>query len=101
MMILYDGVGADASGIHTEERFLKIMRREVENKKWQRRPETNPVNWLYENEIQLKFKDWVLPDDFCFFTLDDWIDYAGAVRIPWPIRHYALSARAASTDYTI
>jgi hypothetical protein len=39
------------------------------------------VNWLYENEIQLNFKDWVLPDDFCFFTLDDWIDYAGAVRV--------------------
>jgi hypothetical protein len=28
----------------------------------------------------LKFKDWILPDDFCFFTLDDWIDYAGAIR---------------------
>ena len=52
-MILYDGVGADTSGIHTEESFLKIMRRDVENKKWQRRPETNPDNWLYEIEILL------------------------------------------------
>jgi hypothetical protein len=77
-MIRYDGVGADPGGIHTDERFLEIMRLGVEHKKWQRRPETNPFNWIYENEIQLKFKDWVLPDDFCFFSLDDWIEYAGA-----------------------
>lgn len=83
-MIHYSGVGADPSGVHTEERFLEIMKRDVENKKWQRRPETNPINWLYENEIQLKFKDWILPDDFCFFELDDWIDYAGAVRVLEP-----------------
>jgi hypothetical protein len=81
-MIHYDGVGADPSGVHTDEQFVEIMKRDVENKKWQRRPETNPFNWIYENEIQLKFNDWVLPDDFCYFTLDDWIDYAGAVRAP-------------------
>ena len=49
-MIYYDGVGADASGVHTEERFLEIMRRDDANKKWQRRPETNPVNWIYEKQ---------------------------------------------------
>jgi hypothetical protein len=81
-MIHYDGVGADPSGVHTDERFLEIMKRDVENKKWQRRPQENAFNWIYENEIQLKFNDWVLPDDFCYFTLDDWIDYAGAVRAP-------------------
>jgi len=84
-MILYDGVGADPIGVHTDERFLQIMTEWVQNKKWQRRPESNPNNWLYENEIQLKFREWILPDDFCFFTLDDWIDYAGAVRVLEPV----------------
>ena len=78
MKILYDGIGADPSGVHTPERFLEIMDATVTRKKWQRRPETNPVNWVWENEFQLKFKDWVLPDDFCFFTLDDWVEYSGA-----------------------
>jgi hypothetical protein len=80
-MIMYDGVGADASGIHTEERFVEIMKRDIEHKKWQRRPEENIVNWVYENEFQLKFKDWILPDDFSFFKLDDWIEYSGAIHI--------------------
>jgi hypothetical protein len=78
MQIIYDGVGADPSGVHTPERFLEIMNRP---KKWQKRPETNFANWIYENEIQLKFKDWVLPDDFCFFSLEDWVEYAGAVIV--------------------
>lgn len=81
VQILYDGIGADPSGIHTEERFLEIMKRDIENKKWQKRPEENIVNWYFENEFQLKFKDWILPDDFCFFMLDDWVEYAGAIKI--------------------
>jgi hypothetical protein len=79
-MINYDGIGADPSGVHSEERFLEIMKATTTDKKWQRRPEDGIVNWIYENEIQLKFKDWVLPDDFCYFTLDDWIEYSGAVK---------------------
>lgn len=78
MQIIYDGVGADPSGVHTPERFLEIMNRP---KKWQKRPETNFANWIYENEIQLKFKDWVLPDDFCFFNLKDWVEYSGATIV--------------------
>ena len=49
MQIIYDGVGADPSGVHTPERFLEIMNRP---KKWQKHPETNFANWIYENEIQ-------------------------------------------------
>ena len=79
-MIHYDGIGADPSGVHSEERFLEIMKSTTTDKKWQRLPQDNIVNWIYENEIQLKFKDWVLPDDFCYFTLDDWIEYSGAVK---------------------
>jgi hypothetical protein len=85
-MIFYDGVGADPSGIHTDEEFIEIMKETTMNKKWQKRPADDVVNWIYENEIQLKFKDWVLPDDFCYFTLDDWVDYAGAVvATPQPV----------------
>ena len=42
-------------------------------------------SWKYELAIlpreyhdQLQFKDWILPDDFTFFTLTDWIEYSGA-----------------------
>jgi hypothetical protein len=31
-----------------------------------------------ECHYQLQFKDWILPDDFIFFTLTDWIEYSGA-----------------------
>jgi len=41
--------------------------------------------WRYEIDIiskeyhpQLQFKDWILPDDFTFFTLTDWLEYSGA-----------------------
>ena len=37
----------------------------------------NEISW----PAQLEFKDWALPDDFIFFTLDDWIEYSGAERI--------------------
>lgn len=80
MVILYDGIGADPTGLHTEERFLEIMSKEIERKKWQKRPEKNIINWFFENEFRLKFKEWVLPEDFCFFTLDDWIEYSGAIK---------------------
>ena len=66
MKILYDGIGSKASGEHTEEEFLKIMSKEFTHKSWKsilikiKRP---------EHHYQLQFKDWVLPDDFIFFTL--------------------------------
>jgi len=85
MTILYDGIGADPSRVHTEERFLEIMKRDIENKKWQKLSDENFAMWFFENEFQLKFKDWVLPDDFCFFTLEDWIEYAGGVRVLEPV----------------
>jgi len=69
MIIAYTGIGAKKNGIHTEQEFLDIMNREVTNKDW-----NNSVSW----PAQLQFKDWVLPDDFIFFTLKDWIEYSGA-----------------------
>jgi hypothetical protein len=49
--IHYDGIGAG-------QRFLEIMERENEKK-----PTVKTS----------KFKDFILPDDFIFFTLEDWV----------------------------
>lgn len=72
-MILYDGIGATKSEF-TEEEFVRLMTEKFTHKKWKKTYD------FYESEIQLKFKDWILPDDFIFFTLDDWIEYSGAVK---------------------
>ena len=69
MIIAYTGIGAKKNGIHTEQEFLDIMNKEFTHKDW-----NNSISW----PAQLQFKDWVLPDDFIFFTLQDWIEYAGA-----------------------
>ena len=68
--ILYTGIKANKNGIHTEQEFLNIMNKEFTHKDWN----NDPTQWSQ----QLEFKDWVLPDDFIFFTLNDWIEYAGA-----------------------
>lgn len=74
MKILYTGIGCNKTGEHTEKEFLNIMEKEFIHK-----------NWIFElieipreHHYQLKFKDWILPDNFIFFTLSDWIEYSGA-----------------------
>jgi hypothetical protein len=74
MKILYTGIGSNESGEHTEKEFLNIMRKEFTHKTWRFELKEIPR----ENHYQLRFKDWVLPDDFIFFTLSDWIEYSGA-----------------------
>ena len=69
MKIYYSGIGAKKDGIHTEQEFLDIMNKEFTHKDWNK-----SISW----PAQLEFKDWVLPDDFIFFTLNDWIEYSGA-----------------------
>ena len=69
MKIYYSGIGAKKDGIHTEQEFLDIMNKEFTHKDWNK-----GISWT----AQLEFKDWVLPDDFIFFTLNDWIEYSGA-----------------------
>ena len=59
VMIYYSGIGCKKSEIHTEQEFLDIMKKEFIWKDW-----NNAVTW----PAQLQFKDWVLPDDFIFFT---------------------------------
>ena len=70
MVIFYTGIGAKKNGIHTEQQFLDIMNKQFTWKDWA----NDKVQWA----AQLQFKDWVLPDDFIFFTLRDWVEYSGA-----------------------
>jgi hypothetical protein len=74
MKILYDGIGSNKSGEHTENEFMDVMKREFTHKIW--RHELTKIS--REQHDQLIFKDWNLPDDFVFFTLEDWIEYSGA-----------------------
>jgi hypothetical protein len=69
MFIYYSGIGSNKNEIHTVQEFLDVMNKEFTWKDW-----NNSVSW----SAQLQFKDWVLPDDFIFFTLKDWIEYSGA-----------------------
>jgi len=74
MKILYDGIGSNPTGEHTEEEFLKIMNNEFTHKSWK----SILMKIPREHHYQLQFPGWVLPDDFVFFTLSDWIEYSGA-----------------------
>jgi len=74
MKIFYTGIGSNPTGEHSENEFLNIMSREFTHKIWRYELEKIPR----EYHPQLTYKDWVLPDDFIFFTLSDWIDYSGA-----------------------
>ena len=64
MTILYDGIGSNPTGEHTEEEFLEIMAKLFTNKK---------------KIGEHKFNEWTLPKDYVFFTLADWLEYSGAV----------------------
>ena len=69
MIVYYSGIGCKKSFEHTKEEFIIIMNKHFTWKDW-----NNDISW----PAQLEFKDWKLPDDFIFFTFDDWIEYSGA-----------------------
>ena len=54
------------------------MNKEITQKDWNKNRGKRNKAEIILNLIQLQFKDWVLPDDFIFFTLNDWIEYSGA-----------------------
>ena len=74
MKIYYTGIGCNKTRQHTENEFVNIMNREFTHKTWRYELEKIPIEYHW----QLKYKDWILPDDFVFFTLKDWIEYSGA-----------------------
>lgn len=73
-VIYYTGIGANLTGQHTEEEFISIMKNEFQHQSW------SDMLTMYDKKdiVELNFGNWILPDDFCFFTLQDWIDYSGA-----------------------
>jgi hypothetical protein len=65
--IFYSGIGANESGIHSIEEFLNIVK--------------NASSHYYEMNslgFDMEYKNYLLPDDFTNFTLDEWIEYSGA-----------------------
>ena len=68
--ILYTGIGAKESEIHSIEEFLNIMK--------------NASLHYYEMTslgFDMEYKNYLLPDDFIKFTLEEWIEYTGATHI--------------------
>ncbi len=66
--IMYDGVGAKETGIHSIEEFLNIMK-------------NAPLHYYEMTSFgfDMEYKNYLLPNDFIQFTLDEWIDYTGAI----------------------
>jgi len=65
--IFYTGIGAKESGIHSIEEFLDIMK--------------NASTHYYEMTslgFNMEYKNWLLPNDFINFTLEEWMEYTGA-----------------------
>ena len=74
MKIIYSGIGCNLTEKHTVEEFLEIMNREFTYKNWRLELLKCPREYNY----QLQFKEWILPNEFVLFTLNDWIEYSGA-----------------------
>jgi hypothetical protein len=70
-LVYYTGCGAKRQGRHTTREFLNIMYREFRDKDWNKCSQE-------DKESRLRYKDFILPDEFQFFTLDDWIYFVGA-----------------------
>jgi hypothetical protein len=67
--IVYSGIGAKESEIHSIEEFLNITK--------------NASSHYYEMTslgFDMEYKNYLLPDDFTKFTLEEWIDYSGATK---------------------
>ena len=68
--IVYSGIGAKESEIHSIEEFLNITK--------------NASSHYYEMPslgFEMEYKNYLLPDDFTKFTLEEWIEYSGATLL--------------------
>ncbi len=63
-MILYTGIGSKVSGIHTQDEFLDIMFKTI-----------NLINY------PLEWNGYELPQDFEIFSVDDWVEFSGAIKM--------------------
>jgi hypothetical protein len=66
--IVYSGIGAKESEIHSIEEFLNIMK-------------YASVHYyeMISLGVDMEYKNYLLPDDFIKFTLEEWIEYSGAI----------------------
>ena len=67
--IHYSGIGSKETEIHSIEEFLNITK--------------NASSHYYEMTslgFDMEYKNYLLPDDFTKFTLEEWIDYSGATK---------------------
>jgi hypothetical protein len=67
--IFYNGIGAKESGIHSIEEFLNITK-------------NAPLHYYEMTSLgfDMEYKNYLLPDDFMNFTLEEWIEYSGATK---------------------
>lgn len=68
--IHYSGLGAKESEIHTIDEFLNIMKSEEALKHYFE---------MSHYGFDMGYKNYNLPYDFVNFTLEDWIEYTGAI----------------------
>lgn len=66
--IFYSGVGAKDSEIHSVADFLHIMKNA-----------SSHYNEMTLLGFDMEFKNYILPDAFTQFTLDEWVEYSGAI----------------------
>jgi len=66
--IVYDGVGANKTEIHSIAEFLNIMKH----------ADTHYYEMSFYG-FDMEYKNYLLPDDFIKFKLEDWIEYSGAI----------------------
>jgi hypothetical protein len=67
--IHYSGIGAKETELHSIEEFLNIMKHAS----------------LHYHEMtslgfDMEYKNYLLPNDFTQFTLEEWMDYSGAIQ---------------------
>ena len=73
MKVLYTGIGSNESGEHSLQEFLNIMYSQFTNRYW-----TENEREYYYSIPQLTFKRFKLPEEFIYFTVQDWLEYSGA-----------------------
>jgi hypothetical protein len=66
--IVYNGIGANESEIHSVEEFLTIMKH----------ANTHYYEMSYYG-FDMEYKNYVLPADFEKLTLEEWLEYTGAI----------------------
>ena len=65
--IFYSGLGSKETEIHSVEEFLNIMKNA-----------SSHYDEMTSLGFDMEYKNYLLPDDFIQFTLEEWLDYTGA-----------------------